>query len=35
VADSSRIIEELGWGSRYADLEVIIETAWKFVMSDA
>jgi len=35
VADSSRIMDELGWVSRYADLEVIIETAWKFVMSDA
>ncbi len=34
VADSSRIIDELGWRSRYADLEVIIETAWKFVMRD-
>ena len=33
VADSSRIKEELGWVSRYADLEVIIETAWNFVLS--
>ncbi len=34
VADSSRIMEELGWRPLFDDLETIIETAWNFLMRD-
>ncbi len=30
VADSRRIQQELGWQPRYADLQTIIETAWRW-----
>lgn len=30
VASSGRIIEELGWKPRYAELETIVETAWEW-----
>jgi UDP-glucose-4-epimerase GalE len=33
VADSSRIMDELGWRPVFDGLETIIETAWNFVMS--
>ena len=30
IADSTRIISELGWAPRYADLETIVEHAWNW-----
>lgn len=30
TADASRAIRELGWKTRYPDLETIVESAWKF-----
>jgi UDP-glucose 4-epimerase len=30
VASSEKAREELGWRPQYADLDVILETAWKW-----
>jgi len=30
VGDAERIRKELNWSPRYADLETIIDTAWKW-----
>jgi UDP-glucose 4-epimerase len=30
TADASKAVRELGWKTRYSDLETIVESAWKF-----
>jgi len=30
TADASKAVRELGWKTRYPDLETIVESAWKF-----
>lgn len=32
VGDSRRAREELGWNPQYADLDIIVETAWRWAM---
>jgi UDP-glucose 4-epimerase len=34
VADSGKARKELGWAPRYADLEAIVETAWRWHVKD-
>jgi UDP-glucose 4-epimerase len=34
VGDSRKILNELGWKPQYTDLQVIIETAWKWSLKN-